>query len=98
MTGQPPASDLPTSSTAQPTQSPESIERQLLAHRQVLALLITELRRLNGAPDLTTALDRLSIMQDHQEDPGAVVDGAVAIQGTLAGEVRLIVRSCAALP
>jgi len=77
-------------------QTPQSVEGQLLAHRQVLALLISHLQRADGAANLMAALNSLSIMQDHQEDPGAVVDGAVAIQGALANEVGLILRSCPA--
>lgn len=76
--------------------SPEAAEGQMLAHRKVLVLLIREMQRRGDATDLLSAIESLSVMQDHQEDPGAVPDAAVAIQGALAEEIGLIHRACAA--
>ncbi|WP_103336320.1 hypothetical protein [Pseudotabrizicola formosa] len=73
-----------------PTLSPEAIEGRLLAQRKVLALILSRLLHQEGARDLRDALDTLSVMQDHQEDPGSILDGPEVIQSAMAVEIRAI--------
>lgn len=80
---------LPTDATL----SIESVEGRLLAQRKVLALILARMLRQDGGRDLRDALDTLSVMQDHQEDPGAVPDGPEIIEGAIAVEIREIVRA-----
>ena len=72
--------------------SRESIEGQLMAHRKILSLILAHLQRSGGADDLMAALDTLSVMQDHQEDPGAVIGGAEAIEAALAQALADVVQ------
>ncbi|WP_354004059.1 hypothetical protein [Pseudotabrizicola algicola] len=69
----------------------EAIEGKLLAQRKVLALILSRLLGSDAGRDLRAALDSLSVMQDHQEDPGVLLDGPEVIQSALAVEVREIV-------
>lgn len=71
----------------------EAVEGRLLAQRKVLALILAQLLRQDGGRDLRDALDTVSVMQDHQEDPGAVPDGPEIIEGAMAVEIREIVRA-----
>jgi hypothetical protein len=82
---------LPDSETPPAVLSPETIEGRLLAQRKVIALLVGQMLQQGGGRELRDALDTLSVMQDHQEDPGAVIGGAEVIQTALAVEVRTIV-------
>lgn len=71
----------------------EAVEGRLLAQRKVLAQMLARMLQQDGGRDLRDALDALSVMQDHQEDPGAVPDGAEIIEGAIAVEIREIVRA-----
>ena len=70
----------------------QKAEGLLIAHQKILSLILAHLQRRDGADDLMAALDTLSVMQDHQEDPGAVISGAEAIEGALAQEVVAVVQ------
>ena len=76
---------------AGPTLSIEAVEGRLLAQRKVLALILARMLQQDGGRDLRDALETLSVIQDHQEDPGASLDGPEVIQGALAVEIREIV-------
>lgn len=64
----------------------ETLEGRLIAQRKILARLVAELR--------SDALDAFLADRDHfegnEEDPGAVPDGAFAVEAAIADEVRLI--------
>lgn len=66
-----------------------ALEGRLMAHRALVARLIGLL-----APEqqqiMRDWIDAREVMSDGQEDPGAVLDGASAIQLALADEMRLI--------
>ncbi|MDF1872245.1 hypothetical protein [Vannielia sp.] len=62
------------------------LEGRMIALRQVLALLIAGRSR----DEIINWLD--SAMRDGQEDPGAVVDPAFAIEGALSEERAAIAR------
>ncbi|MDR7124286.1 hypothetical protein [Pseudotabrizicola sp. 4114] len=91
----PPAATEPAGamSAAAGTLSIEAVEGRLLAQRKVLALILARMLAQEGGRDLRDALDTLSVMQDHQEDPGAVPDGPERIEGAIAVEIREIVRA-----
>ena len=71
--------------------SPEAVEGRLIAHRTVLALILAEVQKGGGALALMEQLESLSVMQDHQEDPGAVTSGPEVIEGALAAEIAAVV-------
>jgi hypothetical protein len=69
--------------------SDESVEGRLIAHRQLLSLIVAGL----GAPDeerIWAFLDERSVFQDAEEDPAALPTPAHGIQLALADELRLI--------
>jgi hypothetical protein len=70
--------------------SPDAIEGRLTAHRTVLALILAELQRTGHGQQVLERLDSLSVVQDHQEDPGAAPGGAEVIQGSEAQEIRAV--------
>lgn len=75
----------------------EELEGRLTAQREVLALLIANLARLQDRhPEITeNVLEELDqeLFQDHQEDPGAVPSGeGLAIQGSITREFRQIIE------
>lgn len=71
----------------------EVIEGRLLAQRRVLGMILAQMQRAGIAGDLMETLDSLSVMQDHQEDPGAVISGPEAIEGAIALEIHAIARA-----
>ncbi len=71
--------------------SSDAIEGRLMAHRTVLAHILAHLQQGGQATQLMEQLDTLSVMQDHQEDPGAVISGPEVIEGNLAEEIRAVV-------
>ncbi|MDO9638406.1 MAG: hypothetical protein Q7J44_07665 [Pseudotabrizicola sp.] len=75
--------------------SMEAVEGRLLAQRKVLAQILAHMLQQEGGRDLEEVLDSLSVMQDQQEDPGAVPDSADLIQGTIASEIRETVLAAA---
>ncbi|MGP3696333.1 hypothetical protein [Rhodobacter sp. NSM] len=64
----------------------ETIEGRLIAQRKVLARLVA----LAGNDQLVSWLEERSVMQDNQEDPGAVPAPGVGIEVALADEIRCI--------
>jgi len=67
-----------------------SLEGRLIAQRKLLIQLIAA----HGDDPVGTALQSYLADRDHvelgSEDPGAVPDGAMAIEGAVAQELRLI--------
>ena len=86
-----PAHEGPTPVDTGVVLSMEAVEGRLLAQRKVLALIVARLLQQADGRDLADVLDTLSVMQDHQEDPGAVPGSAEVIEGTIASEIREIV-------
>lgn len=81
-------SDETVSST--PRMSDEA-EGRLSAHRDILTKLLALLAMDAGKRDvLLEWLDERVTAQDHQEDPGAVIQEAFAEQQARAGEFRII--------
>jgi len=68
-----------------------SLEGRLLAHRRILALLLGQLPKDQKQALLLWLSDR-SILQDGQEDPGAVPAAEHAIGFALADEFRCLQR------
>lgn len=95
LTQHPPADDSVAASGTGITLSMEAVEGRLLAQRKVLAQILAHLLQQTGGRDLAEVLDTLSVMQDHQEDPGAVPGGAELIEGTIASEIRETVLAAA---
>lgn len=66
------------------------IDGRLMAHRQVLSLIVAALAETpHGAP-IRAFLEERSVFQGGEEDPGVLPSGAGAIQLALADELRLI--------
>lgn len=78
---------------------PELIEGRLLAQRQVLAALVAAV--IDERPETLSRLRRLvtrdAVAADQAEDPGAVPDGAFAIEAAAAEEIRLIAERVASI-
>lgn len=70
--------------------SPEAIEGRLMAHRTALGLMLAQMSRNGSAAGLIETLESLSVVQDHQEDPGAGTGGPEVIQGALAQEIAAV--------
>ncbi|WP_145109550.1 hypothetical protein [Cereibacter sediminicola] len=64
----------------------ETIEGRLIAQRKVLSRLVA----LADNDELRAWLEERSVMQDNQEDPGAVPAPGVGIEVALAEEIRCI--------
>lgn len=77
-------------------QSEASVEGRLIAHRQLLSLIVAGL----GAPNedqIWDFLEERSVFQDAEEDPGVLPSPAHGIQLALADELRLISEKARAL-
>ncbi len=72
------------------TDTPETLEGRLLAHRKILARVLQVLASGKGGESLIEDLKDRRQLELHQEDPGAVPDPALAIEGALADEVRQV--------
>jgi hypothetical protein len=72
------------------TETPETIEGRLLAHRKILARLLQAVANGKGGPELLAELKDRRQLELHQEDPGAVPDPALAIEGAVADEIRQV--------
>lgn len=70
--------------------TPETLEGHLIAQRKLLAMIIAELAEQGGETRIWDFLEERSVMQDHQEDPGAVPTEALAIEAAVAEEMSLI--------
>ncbi len=73
------------------------LEGQFTAHRKILSRLLAALATGQDPAELMEYLRQRQVMQDHQEDPGAVPSGAVAILAAEAEEMRLILEAVRAL-
>jgi hypothetical protein len=71
----------------------EALEGRLMAQRKLIALLVAELDRDGRADRLWAFLDERSQFQDGEEDPGVVPSGALATEGAVSDEVRLIAEA-----
>lgn len=69
--------------------SDHGVEGRLIAHRQLLSLIVAALDGPAGA-DVRAFLEEHSVFQDGQEDPGAVATPEAAIGLAISDELRLI--------
>lgn len=78
---------------------PELIEGRLLAQRQVLAALVAAVidERPETLARLRNLVTRDAVAADQAEDPGALPDGAFAIEAAAAEEIRLIAQAVASI-
>jgi len=76
--------------------SPLEIEGHLHGQRAVLAAVLAELLA-QGNDGFAERIEGLLMAPDHQEDPGAVLEPAFAIEAAAAQEVRLILERARAL-
>jgi hypothetical protein len=74
------------------TDTPETIEGRLLAHRKILARLLQAVTAGKGGPELLDELKDRRQLELHQEDPGVVPDPALAIEGAIAEEIRQVLE------
>jgi hypothetical protein len=72
------------------TDTPETTEGRLLAHRKIIARLLQAVAAGRGGPELVEELKDRRQLELHQEDPGAVPDPALAIEGAIAEEIRQV--------
>lgn len=78
-------------------QSPETLEGRLNAQREVLAVLLACAMRDQDAEDLIAELETGQVVQDHQEDPGALPDRAFSIEAAAAQEMQLLLEQAKAI-
>jgi hypothetical protein len=71
-------------------ETPETLEGRLIAHRRILARLVQAVASGESGPALLDDLDDRRRLDLHAEDPGAVPDPALAIQGAVAEEIRQV--------
>jgi hypothetical protein len=71
-------------------ETPETTEGRILAHRKILAQILHALATGHGGADLIDKLRDRRQLELHEEDPGAVPDPALAIEGAVADEVRQV--------
>lgn len=71
--------------------SPEALESRLLAHRQLLALLIAALEA-HGEAGAILDFEERQTLQDGQEDPGAVPAKALTFSLAMSDEFREVER------
>jgi hypothetical protein len=74
------------------TDNPETIEGRILAHRKILARLLQAVASGKIGPEILEDLKDRRQLELHQEDPGAVPDPALAIEGAIADEVRQVLE------
>lgn len=67
----------------------EGVEGRLIAHRQLLSLIVAALDGPEGE-GIRAFLEERSVLRDGQEDPGGVPTPEAAIGLALAEELRLI--------
>jgi hypothetical protein len=72
------------------TDTPETTEGRILAHRKILARILQALVAGKAGPELLDELKDRRQLELHQEDPGAVPDPALAIEGAIADEMRQV--------
>ena len=72
------------------TETPETLEGRIMAHRKILARIVQALASGPGGPELLDDLKDRRHLELHAEDPGAVPDPALAIEGAIADEMRQV--------
>ena len=72
------------------TDMPETTEGRILAHRKILARILQALATGKAGPELLDDLKDRRQLELHEEDPGAVPDPALAIEGAIADEMRQV--------
>lgn len=72
------------------SETPETLEGRVIAHRKILARVIAVLTSGKGGPELLDYLKDRRHIESHEEDPGAVPDPGIAIEGAMADEVRQV--------
>ena len=72
------------------TETPETLEGRVIAHRKILARLVQALATGKGGAEIIDYLKDRRHLELHEEDPGAVPDPALAIEGAMADEVRQV--------
>ena len=75
----------------------DGLEGRLLAHRRLLQLVVGALAGIPGGDRILTLIRDRSTLQDGQEDPGAVEDGALGIELAVAEEFRVLAEGIPAL-
>ena len=70
--------------------SPETLEGRILAHRKILARIVAAMAEGPNGVDLHAALNDRRHLELNDEDPGAVPDPGLAIEGAIADEVRRV--------
>jgi len=74
------------------TETPETLEGRIIAHRKILARVIAAMAAGKGGPELLDYLKDRRHLEFHEEDPGAVPDPGIAIEGAIADEIRQILE------
>ena len=69
----------------------EALEGRLLAHRRILQLIVGELAGSAAGERVESLLRERSMLQDGQEDPGAVETAGMGLELAVAEEFRRIV-------
>ena len=75
-----------------------SVEGRLIAHRQLLSLIVAALSKTSQAGDILAFLEERSVFQGNEEDPGAVPSAENAIALALAEELRLVAERAQGSP
>jgi hypothetical protein len=74
------------------TESPETLEGRILAHRKILARVLAMLAAGRGGAELLEDIKDRRHLELHEEDPGAVPDPGLAVEGAVADEMRLVLE------
>lgn len=69
------------------------IEGRLNALREIVTTLLGEVRD-EGTANVVAALDRMSSIENHQEDPGVVSSRAFAVESARLREINVIRDAC----
>lgn len=77
-------------------QSPQQLEGRLNAQREALAVLLAWAMCQPGS-DIARYLEAELVVQDHEEDPGAMPDAAYATQAAAARETQLLLERAKAI-
>jgi hypothetical protein len=75
------------------TLSPETLEGRVVAQRKLLGMIVAELSRAGQGDRLWEFLREKQVMQDNQEDPGAVPNAALAFELAISDEFRLLAEA-----
>jgi hypothetical protein len=68
----------------------ETVEGRLLAHRRILQLIVGELAGTAAGERVQSLLRERSMLQDGQEDPGAVETAGMGLELAVAEEFRRV--------